>query len=161
PEEFNRVVAGRLAAIHFAPTEASRQALRAEGVQEDRIVVTGNTVVDALLTIAAKPLRMPISIADNRRVVLLTAHRRESFGQQLANIFRAVTRILSDFPDLHVVYPVHPNPNVREMAESMLRGHDRMHLLTPLDYSSLVACLKRCDFVLTDSGGIQEEAPAL
>ena len=161
PEEFNRVVAGRVAMLHFAPTEASRQALKVEGVRDDQILVTGNTVVDALLTIAAKPLRVPIDIPNDGRVILLTAHRRESFGQPLANIFKAVSRLVTDFPDLHVIYPVHPNPNVREMASSMLRGHDRIHLLAPLNYSNLVACLKRSHFVLTDSGGIQEEAPAL
>jgi UDP-N-acetylglucosamine 2-epimerase (non-hydrolysing) len=161
PEEFNRVVAGRVATLHFAPTEGARLALQLEGVRKEQILVTGNTIVDALLSIASRPLRMPVDIPNAERAILLTAHRRESFGQPIASIFKAVARLVDDFPDLHVIYPVHPNPNVRDAAISMLRGNDRVHLLAPLDYSGFVACLKRCDLVLTDSGGIQEEAPAL
>ena len=147
--------------MHFAPTQMARRALEAEGVSTDDIWVTGNTVVDALQITAAKPTALPVDISANRRVILLTAHRRESFGRPMEQIFRAAQRILHAFPDVHIIYPVHPNPNVKRLAYEMLEGRDRIHLLAPLDYRTLVACLKRCDLVLTDSGGIQEEAPAL
>lgn len=161
PEEFNRIVAGRVASFHFAPTQGASEALKAEGVPASRILVTGNTVIDALLLVARSNPPMPIEIPKGRRLVLMTAHRRESFGAPLASVFMAVRRLTAEFQDLHVVYPVHPNPNVRTMARDMLVGLERVHLVEPLDYGSLVACLKHCHFVMTDSGGLQEEAPAL
>jgi UDP-N-acetylglucosamine 2-epimerase (non-hydrolysing) len=161
PEELNRIVAGRVASLHFAPTETARAALLREGISSDSIWITGNTVVDALLDVASRPLDLPISIPAGRRVILMTAHRRENFGKPLMRIFSAVRRLTESYPDLEIVYPVHPNPNVKTVAYEMLSGVSRVHLLEPLDYASLVALLKRSTLVLTDSGGIQEEAPAL
>lgn len=161
PEEFNRIVAGRVAALHFAPTQTAEDALLREGVRPQDIFVTGNTVVDALLDVARSPVELPVKVSSNNRLVLMTAHRRENFGEPMARIFRAVRRIIHDYRDVEIIYPVHPNPNVRGMAYEMLGSLPRMHLLPPLDYQALVACLKRCTLVLTDSGGIQEEAPAL
>jgi UDP-N-acetylglucosamine 2-epimerase (non-hydrolysing) len=161
PEELNRIVAGRVAALHFAPTETARAALLREGVAGETIFVTGNTVVDALLAVASRPLELPIALPEEHRIILMTAHRRENFGKPMARIFRAVKRLAECFADVEVVYPVHPNPDVETMAYDMLSGVPRIHLLEPLDYGSLVAVLKRSTLVLTDSGGIQEEAPAL
>lgn len=161
PEEMNRVLVGRLANVHFAPTDSAALALRKEGVDDDSIVVTGNTVIDALLETASKNVPLPVDGIENRRFLLLTAHRRENFGQPMQNVFRAVTRLLAMYPELQVVYPVHPNPNVQNMAYEMLGGEPRVHLLQPMEYATLVSTLKHATLVLTDSGGIQEEAPAL
>ena len=161
PEEFNRIVAGTLATMHFAPTETAQKALLSEGLAEETIFVTGNTVVDALLDVASRPLQLPLPIPEDHRLILMTAHRRENFGRPMENIFRAVQRLVERYPDVEVIYPVHPNPNVKATAHAMLSGVPRVHLLEPLDYLSLVAVLKRSVLVLTDSGGIQEEAPAL
>lgn len=162
PEEFNRVVAGRLAAIHFAPTEGARTNLLREGAAPNTVHVTGNTVIDALLDVAARP-DLPLAFPRDpaRRLVLLTAHRRENFGQPLRNICAAVKLLHDRFADLEFVYPVHPNPNVRPVVEAMLAGLERVHLISPIDYLEITGLLKRCYLVLTDSGGIQEEAPAL
>jgi UDP-N-acetylglucosamine 2-epimerase (non-hydrolysing) len=148
----------------FAPTLRARDALLAEGVDAARVHVTGNTVVDALLSVAdiERPVQDPTLaavLAGERRLVLLTAHRRESFGHALRGVFRAVRRLADAAPDLDVVYPVHPNPNVREPALELLSGHPRIHLTEPLDYFDLTMALRRAALVLTDSGGIQEEAP--
>jgi len=161
PEELNRIVAGTVATMHFAPTETARKALLTEGKAEGSIFVTGNTVVDALLDVASRPLRLPLAIPSDRRLILMTAHRRENFGRPMANIFGAVRRIVERYPDVEVIYPVHPNPNVKGAAHAALSALPRVHLVEPLDYQSLVAVLKRSTLVLTDSGGIQEEAPAL
>lgn len=161
PEEFNRIVADRLAEVHFAPTAAARAHLLQEGIEPDRIHITGNTVIDALLWMAerAPPLHLPIP--DDQRLMLMTLHRRESFGEPMRSVFAAVRRLAKANPDLDVVYPVHPNPNVRGPAYEYLGNLDRVHLCDPLDYAQLVTTLKRSHLVLTDSGGIQEEAPAL
>jgi UDP-N-acetylglucosamine 2-epimerase (non-hydrolysing) len=161
PEEFNRIVAGRVASFHFAPTETARSALLAEGVSDEAIFVTGNTVIDALYEIASRELLSPIQIYPERRLILMTAHRRENFGAPMERIFRAVRRLTDLYPDVEIVYPVHPNPAVREPAFKMLSGIPRLHLIAPVGYEALIALLKRCTLVLTDSGGIQEEAPAL
>jgi UDP-N-acetylglucosamine 2-epimerase (non-hydrolysing) len=164
PEEIFRRLADVLADYYFAPTPRARDALLAEGVPAARIHVTGNTVVDALLTVGSHPREvrdraLEAALTGPRRLVLLTAHRRESFGTPLRDVFGAVLDLVEAVPDIEVVYPVHPNPNVRRPAEELLAGHDRVHLTDPLDYLDLVAALRSASLVLTDSGGIQEEAP--
>jgi UDP-N-acetylglucosamine 2-epimerase len=155
PEEMNRRVVDLVAEALFAPTARSAAALRAEGVPAERIHVTGNTVVDALHWIAARQG----AVAEDGRLVLLTAHRRESFGEPLRRVFSAVARLADRFPDLRFVFPVHPNPQVREAA-SVLAGRRNVDLVEPASYEQLVAWLRACRLVLTDSGGILEEAPA-
>lgn len=169
PEEVLRRLTDVVSDLHFAPTARARDLLRAEQGQADRardsIYVTGNTVVDALLEVSGH--ERPIDDAALRetvddpasRLVLLTAHRRESFGEPIQAVFRAVRDLADEIDDIAVVYPVHPNPNVRGPAEAILAGHPRIHLTDPLDYFDLVAALKAASLVLTDSGGIQEEAP--
>ncbi len=164
PEEIFRRLSDVLSDYYFAPTSRARDALLAEGVPAERIHVTGNTVVDALLSVAER--EPPVEEATLRRVldgphrlVLLTAHRRESFGAPLREAFGAVRRLADEVSDVEVVYPVHPNPNVRGPAEELLSGHPRIHLVPPLGYLDLVTALRRAALVLTDSGGIQEEAP--
>jgi UDP-N-acetylglucosamine 2-epimerase (non-hydrolysing) len=161
PEEFNRVVAGRAAALNFAPTEGARRALLREGVAPETVHVTGNTVIDALLDVARRaPAALP-GLPHSGRLVLMTMHRRESFGPPAEQVLAAVRRLCTAFPDLHVLYPVHPNPNVRDLAHAMLGGHPQVTLTEPLGYPELVAAMRHCTLVLTDSGGLQEEAPAL
>jgi len=155
PEEMNRRVVDLVADALFAPTARSAAALRAEGVPAKRIHVTGNTVVDALHWIAARQG----AVDEDGRLVLLTAHRRESFGEPLRRVFSAVARLADRFPDLRFVFPVHPNPRVRDAA-SVLAGRRNVDLVEPASYEQLVAWLRACRLVLTDSGGIQEEAPA-
>lgn len=161
PEEFNRVATGRIAGLHFAPTATARANLLGEGVPDRNIIVTGNTVIDALLRMQACSPAMPIVIPDDADIVLLTVHRRENFGAPLRRIFEGLIRLVVRFPALHVIYPVHPNPNILGCAHEMLGGRERIHLCAPLSYPELVAVLGRCRLVLTDSGGLQEEAPAL
>ncbi len=159
PEEFNRVAVGRLADLHFCPTSGARDALRAEHVAERTIHVTGNTVIDALRFTTAKLRGKRTQGASHD--VLVTAHRRENFGAPLAEICHALLDLCSEFPQLRVLYPVHPNPNVRATVEAILAGHSRITLSEPLDYPDLVAAMLEAKVILTDSGGIQEEAPAL
>jgi UDP-N-acetylglucosamine 2-epimerase len=169
PEEMFRRVTDTLADWHFAPTERARKVLEDEqrtwSDDEPRVVhVTGNTVVDALLTVAEKlpPASDPDlvdALARGRRLILLTAHRRESFGEPLRQVFAAVRDLADERNDVTVVYPVHLNPNVREPARELLGGHPRIVLTEPLDYFDLVRVLRDAALVLTDSGGIQEEAP--
>lgn len=161
PEEANRVLASRLARWHFAPTASSRSNLLREGIDPAAIHVTGNTVIDALLDVAPRARGIDLSFAEGRRLVLMTAHRRENFGVPLARVFGAVRELVDRFGDIAVLYPVHPNPNVREPAERLLGGHPRIKLVPPLDYEPFVAAMKASFLVLTDSGGVQEEAPAL
>ena len=172
PEEANRLLVARLADLHFAPTARARDNLLREGVAEARIVVTGNTGIDALLWVSQRlegdaRLRARAaavlgpdgegSLAD-RRLILMTGHRRESFDGGIERIARAMARI-AQRPDVAIVFPVHPNPNVRRAIETM-RRHDNIRLTEPVDYPELVYLLKRCHCVVTDSGGIQEEAPS-
>jgi UDP-N-acetylglucosamine 2-epimerase (non-hydrolysing) len=166
PEEINRHVAGVVADLHFAPTEWARSNLLQEGVPEARIVVTGNPVIDALYAIVAKPYDVskgPLAdLPPDSRLILVTAHRRESFGKPLEDIFIALKRLAERYASQAVLlYPVHPNPNVREPARRILGGLPNVHLIEPLDYQTMAHCLQRAYLVLTDSGGLQEEAPAL
>lgn len=163
PEEMNRCLTGRLAELHFAPTEKARQNLLAEGVPPETIWVTGNTVIDALLkTVGDYDLRSLLPGVDwSRRIILVTAHRRENWGEPMREIFRAVRELVCSFVDVEVVFPVHKNPVVREMALSELSGLGRVHLIEPLDYEPFANLMNRSYLILTDSGGIQEEAPSL
>ena len=161
PEEANRVIAGCLAKWHFAPTESSRQNLLKEGVADADITVTGNTVIDALLMTAAKDLELGLEIDENKRMVLITSHRRENFGDPFKNICRALQTLATNNPDVQFLYPVHPNPNVKDVAYEMLGTIDNIKLCAPLDYAPFVAAMKRAYLIISDSGGVQEEAPAL
>jgi len=154
PEEMNRRLADLAASLHFAPTRRSAENLRREGIPGDRIHVTGNTVVDALSRIAAADAAPP----DGARLVLVTSHRRESFGEPMRRAFRAIARLARRFPDHEFVFPVHPNPSVAAALDP-LREVPNVRLVPPADYRQLVAWLRAARIVLTDSGGIQEEAP--
>jgi UDP-N-acetylglucosamine 2-epimerase len=165
PEEMNRIVTDAISDLCFAPTERARQALRREGITDELIRVTGNTVIDALLGVAqrnwqpdqASPVR---HLPEAKRLIVVTAHRRENFGEPLRRICAALEQ-LARRPDIHIVYPVHPNPQVRDTVQAWLARHDGISLLPPLNYQELVYLLQRCTLVLTDSGGLQEEAPSL
>jgi len=172
PEEGNRHLVGSLAALHFAPTDISRQNLLDEGVNPERIHVTGNTVVDALLEVVNKlnspnsPLRTEFEqrfsfVPQGRRMVLVTGHRRENFGQGFEQICQALAETAKRFGEVEFVYPVHLNPNVREPVQRLLKGIGNVHLIEPQDYLPFVYLMTRAYVILTDSGGIQEEAPAL
>lgn len=162
PEEMNRQMTGTLADLHFAPTNDAAQNLRNENKPEDRIVITGNTAIDALKTTVKSDYRSDIlDNAGERRVILLTAHRRENIGQPMHNIFSAIRRIVDEFEDVEVVYPMHKNPKVREIAAEHLSNHDRIQLIEPLDVIDFHNFASRSHFILTDSGGVQEEAPSL
>jgi UDP-N-acetylglucosamine 2-epimerase (non-hydrolysing) len=158
PEEGYRQMVARLARWHFAPTERAAANLRAEGIRAELIRVTGNTGIDTLLHTVQR--LGPASMGDKRRI-LLTAHRRESFGQPLRDIFAAVRELADRYPDVEVLYPVHPNPDVRACAQDMLEGHPGIRLLPPQDYFDFVGLMRSSTLILTDSGGVQEEAPAL
>jgi UDP-N-acetylglucosamine 2-epimerase (non-hydrolysing) len=161
PEEFNRLVTSAVTRLHFAPTPTARANLLREGVPEDRIVVTGNTVIDALHWAARQNPVLPVPVSPDRRMVLVTVHRRENFGAPTERVVDAVTALIDRNPGIEVLWPVHPNPNVGGIVHRRLDGCDRVRLVPPLDYEAFVAALMRCHFVLTDSGGVQEEAPAL
>jgi len=171
PEEGNRRVTGALAERHFAPTETSRQSLLRENVPDERIVVTGNTVIDALLRMVERLRTNPALdaemaqrfafLAPGRRMVLVTGHRRESFGGGFERICHALRRVSERFPDVDIVYPMHLNPNVREPVRRILAGASNIHLIEPQDYLPFVWLMNRAHVIVTDSGGIQEEAPSL
>lgn len=161
PEEANRVIAGKLARWHFAPTEGSRQNLLKEGVPDSEIIVTGNTVIDALLMTASKDLELAVSLDPTKRLVLVTSHRRENFGEPFRNICRALRTLAENNPEVQFLYPVHPNPNVKDVVHEFLAGLQNFTLCEPLDYAPFIAAMKRAYLILTDSGGVQEEAPAL
>jgi len=181
PEEANRVLSTRVTTLHFAPTEVSKRNLLQEGIPDESIVVTGNTGIDALFLARAKVLRNPPVVAGlpdilqpgnpsgggSPRMVLITGHRRENFGEGFENICRSIADLARQFPDTHFVYPVHLNPNVREPVNRLLGGRadgallPNVHLLEPLSYLPFVGLLERAYVILTDSGGIQEEAPSL
>jgi UDP-N-acetylglucosamine 2-epimerase (non-hydrolysing) len=164
PEEMNRRVAACVADLHFAPTERARRNLLGEGVAAESIFVTGNTIVDALNSLALADdfddRRLAAIDFRKRRVVLVTAHRRESFGEPLRAICRALAELVRQFDDIEIVYPVHLNPQVKELVHQELGDHRRIHLVEPVAYDDLLRLLQRCHLVLTDSGGIQEEAPS-
>ena len=161
PEEMNRVIAGRLAKWHFAPTESARQNLLREGVSDSDIVVTGNTVIDSLLSVASREVELPVELDPTKRLILVTAHRRENFGEPFERVCHALLTLLERNADIQVLYPVHPNPNVRDTAHRLLGSHPRVILCDPLDYLPFVGAMKRAYLILSDSGGVQEEAPAL
>jgi UDP-N-acetylglucosamine 2-epimerase (non-hydrolysing) len=161
PEEMNRLIAGHLARWHFVPTERSRANLLREGIADSAIHVTGNTVIDALFEVAATERTLDIPLDSKKRLILLTAHRRENFGEPFRAVCRAVRTLADRYTDIEVVYPVHPNPNVSLVAHELLGGHPRIRLCDPLDYAPFVEVQKRAYLILTDSGGVQEEAPAL
>lgn len=161
PEEANRVITGKLARWHFAPTEGSRQNLLKEGVNSADILVTGNTVIDALLMTAAKDLEIGITLDDDKRLVLVTSHRRENFGEPFREVCRALRTLAEQNPNVQFLYPVHPNPNIKDVAYEFLAGLPNFILCQPLDYAPFIAAMKRAYLILTDSGGVQEEAPAL
>ena len=162
PEEMNRQLTGVMADIHFAPTEKSRANLLAENKPADRIYVTGNTAIDALQTTVREDYSHPIleKLKDSR-IILLTAHRRENLGEPMRNMFRAINRILEQHEDVQVIYPVHMNPAVREIANEILGDNDRIHLIEPLEVLDFHNFAARSHIILTDSGGVQEEAPSL
>ena len=161
PEEMNRVVSGKLSEWHFAPTEGSRQNLLKEGVDDSQIVVTGNTVIDALKIATTKKSEIGVSLDKSKRLILVTAHRRENFGLPMREICRAVLALVKKNQDIQVLFPVHPNPNVQSVVYELLDGNKRIALCKPLDYLPFVAAMQRAYFILSDSGGVQEEAPAL
>jgi UDP-N-acetylglucosamine 2-epimerase (non-hydrolysing) len=161
PEELNRRLISHIADDHFAPTAAARQNLLSEGVPAERIRVTGNTGIDALLLTLARHGGHRDLARRAGRTLLLTAHRRENHGAPLEAICRAVQALLDAFPDLRVVWPVHPNPRVSETVRARLGGHPRAELCAPLDYRAFVLAMSEADVILTDSGGVQEEAPSL
>jgi UDP-N-acetylglucosamine 2-epimerase (non-hydrolysing) len=162
PEEGNRRLITTLAALHFAPTSSAAHRLRREGVSEGRTFVTGNTVIDALLRVLGGGRQeVHPALSRGRRRVLLTMHRRESRGVALENVCRTVLQVVERNPDVEVVFPVHASPFVREPVTRLLSGHERVILTEPLGYQEFVLLMHSCHLVLTDSGGIQEEAPAL
>lgn len=162
PEEFNRQAVGLVAAYHFAPTETSRDNLLREGKNPHRIYVTGNTAIDAMTTTVQADYTHPeLTWAAGSRLVLLTAHRRENLGEPMRHMFHAIRRVVDDHPDVKVIYPIHKNPQVRQAAEDIIGHHPRFHLIEPLDVLDFHNFMARSCLILTDSGGIQEEAPSL
>ena len=166
PEEMNRKLAGVLTDLHFAPTATARQNLLKENVEAGSVFVTGNTVIDALLATVKPEFRFADELPTaldfaGRRMILVTTHRRENLGEPMRHVYQALKRIVTEFSDVEVVFPVHRNPKVREVVESVLGHLPRVHLTDPLDYEPFVNLMARSTLILTDSGGIQEEAPSL
>ena len=171
PEEMNRRVVGVLGDLHFAPTEMARRNLLAEGVPDNSVWVTGNTVIDALLAVAARVqddaaqrtrFEEQFAFLDSaRRLILVTGHRRENFGAGFEQICHALAEIARRVPDVEILYPVHLNPNVQEPVRRILGNSPQVHLIEPLDYLPFVYLMERCHLIITDSGGVQEEAPSL
>jgi len=166
PEEMNRRLAAALADFHFAPTGAAKRNLLREGIAAENIFVTGNTVIDALLQtvnegyVFTDPVLKGLDFR-RRKVILVTAHRRENWGEPMQEIFTALGKLAAMFEDVEIVFPVHKNPSLQGLARNILGGRERVHLVQPLDYEPFVNLMARCYLVLTDSGGLQEEAPAL
>lgn len=166
PEELNRVLTTRLTKLHFAPTTASAANLRAEGVDDTSIFITGNSGIDAVLHVRDKLKAgglagfQGVALMPNRKLIVVTAHRRENFGDGLTRLYQAIAQLAAR-PDVQIIYPVHPNPNVRQPAEAQLGGLSNVHLIAPLDYVPFVDLMQRAYLLLTDSGGVQEEAPSL
>ncbi|SHH22133.1 non-hydrolyzing UDP-N-acetylglucosamine 2-epimerase [Tepidibacter thalassicus] len=166
PEEMNRRLTGTIASIHFAPTVGNKENLLRENIEDEKIFITGNTVIDALLSVVNNDYKFndrKIENIDfeNKKVVLLTCHRRENWGKPMEDIFRAVKRVVLDNEDVEVIFPMHLNPKVRDTARTIMGDIDGIHLIEPLDYEPFVNLMNKVDLVLTDSGGIQEEAPSL
>ncbi len=165
PEEMNRTLVGDLAELHFAPTRANKENLLNEGIKEG-IFITGNTVIDALKTTVREDYIFRTQLLNEldytgRKIILVTCHRRENYGQPMTNIMKALRRLAEDFPEAELVYPVHLSPVVRNAAQEYLSGHERIHLIDPLTPDEMHNLMARATFVMTDSGGLQEEAPAL
>lgn len=161
PEEMNRVVAGRLAKWHFAPTESTRSNLLAEGIPDESVHVTGNTVIDALYSMVETSEGSSPHVPDGRRLVLITCHRRENFGEPFEEICRAIRFLASENSDVDFLFPVHPNPNIQKKASTLLGDIEQVTLCEPLDYVPFIGAMKSAHIILSDSGGVQEEAPAL
>lgn len=166
PEEMNRKLTGSIADMHFAPTATSRENLLKENVSRDSIVVTGNTVIDALQTTVKANYEFADAdfnkiFARGNRLILVTTHRRENLGEPMRNVYKALRKVLETHTDVEAIFPVHKNPKVREIVQEELGGLDRVHLIEPMDYEPFANLMGKVDIVLTDSGGIQEEAPAL
>ncbi|MBN2029250.1 UDP-N-acetylglucosamine 2-epimerase (non-hydrolyzing) [bacterium] len=162
PEEINRKMVSVLTDYHFAPTAGNRQNLLNEGVSPDNIFITGNTVIDALLMTVKKPPKQEVVIrSDYQRLILITAHRRENFGQPMKNICQSIRQMAEDNPHFHFVYPVHLNQHVQKPVQRYLTNLPNVQLLSPLDYHTFVNLMSKADIILTDSGGIQEEGPSL
>ena len=162
----NRKLTGCLADLHFAPTQTAKDALLKEGIKQESIVVTGNTVIDALLQTVNKDYVFKDETLKkldfhNKKIILVTAHRRENLGERMQNIFLAIKEIVENNPDIEVVLPVHLNPVVQQAAQEVLGEVERVRLISPLEYEEFVNLMDRCYLVLTDSGGLQEEAPTL
>lgn len=166
PEEINRILTGHLADLHFAPTERNRQNLLKEGVSDEDIFITGNTVIDALLQVENKPYEFETEELksidfNNKRVITVTCHRRENLGENMVHIFSAIRDLAKEFEDVEIIYPVHLNPKVRDIASEILGDSTRVHLIEPLQYQPFVNLMSKSYFIITDSGGMQEEAPSL
>ncbi len=166
PEEMNRQLTTRMTAHHFPPTEWAKKNLLAEGIKPETVHVTGNTVIDALLMIVDPKYRFttaPLSNIDfdHKKVMVLTSHRRENFGAPMAGVFEACRDLVQEHADVELVYPVHPNPNVKEAAFRILGKQPRVHLIEPLEYQTFIQLMNKSYLILTDSGGVQEEAPTL
>lgn len=164
PEEANRILTGVLSNYHFAPTEANKENLLREGFKEENIFITGNTVIDALAYTVDRDYEFESELLnnldyENKKIILLTCHRRENLGQPMYNIFNGINDIVNEDPDVEVVFPVHLNPKVRKIAEAVFGENDRVHRIEPLDYLPFSNLMSRAYLVVTDSGGIQEEAP--
>ncbi|MBS0358269.1 MAG: UDP-N-acetylglucosamine 2-epimerase (non-hydrolyzing) [Proteobacteria bacterium] len=161
PEEMNRVISDRLSDIHCVPTEAAKQNLLNEKINNDSIYVTGNTIIDALNYIDNKNIPLLFSINPKKKIILVTAHRRENFGKPLEDICKGLLLIAEKFKDVEIIYSVHPNPHVRETAYKVLDSHPSIRLCEPFDYGTFIALMKQSYLILSDSGGIQEEVTAL
>ena len=166
PEEMNRILTGHIADFHFAPTERNRTNLLKEDIKDEDIYITGNTVIDALLQVADKPYEFEDETLkkldfDGKRVITVTCHRRENLGENMEHIFGAIKSIADEFEDVEIVYPVHLNPKVREIAGKILGDSSNVHLINPLQYQPFVNLMAKSYFIITDSGGMQEEAPSL
>ncbi|MEA1939840.1 MAG: UDP-N-acetylglucosamine 2-epimerase (non-hydrolyzing) [Candidatus Caldatribacteriota bacterium] len=166
PEEMNRHLTGVLADLHFTPTEKSYSNLLFEGVNKEKIFISGNTVIDALFSVVRKDYSFKEKALKNKalfknKIILITMHRRENWGQPLKNICNALTRILKDNPDVNVIFPMHKNPRIREAVNKILKNEQRMILLDTLNYKDIINLIAKSFIILTDSGGIQEEAPSL
>lgn len=162
PEEFNRQAVGSIAKYHFAPTKLAKQNLLREGKKPDNIFVTGNTAIDALKTTVKSNYYHPdLEWAKGSRLIMITAHRRENLGEPMTHMFRAIRKVLREYPDTKAIYPIHMNPVIREIADNLLSQEEQIRLIDPLDVFDFHNFLARSYLVLTDSGGIQEEAPSL
>ncbi len=166
PEEANRMLTGILTEYHFAPTRRNKENLLKENYPEDKIYITGNTVIDALKYVIKEDYKFDIDLLNsldykNKRIILMTSHRRENIGRPMENIFSAVRDIVDKYEDTELVFPIHLNPKVRDIAKSILADNPRIHLIEPLDYEPFTNLMNKVDLVVTDSGGLQEEAPTL